>query len=111
MLYQDKNNKVFDIPDLKESIEKAKSKGLVKLTSEQVKAYDNKPEFGVWNGDGWDIDEVVKLEQKIYEALKYLGDTDFYYPRYLETGEPVPTDVVIKRQEYRTFLRENENVR
>ena len=52
-----------------------------------------------------------ELEQKRAEALKYLSDTDFYYPRYLETGEPVPTDVVIKRQEYRTFLRENENVR
>lgn len=47
------------------------------------------------------------LKQKRAEALKYLVDTDFYYPRYLETGEPVPTDVVIKRQEYRTLLRDN----
>ena len=58
-------------------------------------------------------EEIQKqeLQIKLDEALKYLGDTDFYYPRYLETGEPVPTDVVIKRQEYRAFLRENENVR
>lgn len=52
-----------------------------------------------------------ELQIKINEALKYLSDTDFYYPRYLETGEPVPTNVVIKRQEYREFLRENENVK
>lgn len=58
-------------------------------------------------------EEIQKqeLQIKLDEALRYLEDTDFYYPRYLETGEPVPTDVVIKRQEYRTFLRENENVR
>lgn len=48
------------------------------------------------------------LEQKKYEAKTYLSNTDFYYPRYLETGESVPSDVVLKRQEYRAFLRDNQ---
>ena len=47
------------------------------------------------------------LEQQILAARQYLAETDFYYPRYMETGEPVPTDVVLKRQEARTFIREN----
>lgn len=47
------------------------------------------------------------LEQQVSEARQYLAETDFYYPRYMETGEPVPTDVVLKRQEARTFIREN----
>lgn len=47
------------------------------------------------------------LFQKIEEYKKYLADTDYLYPRFLETGEPVPEDVVLKRKEARDFLRAN----
>lgn len=54
------------------------------------------------------VEEAIRLlEQQISEARQYLAETDFYYPRYMETGEPVPTDVVLKRQEARTFISEN----
>ena len=47
------------------------------------------------------------LAQQLAEAQAYLASTDFYYPRFLETGEPVPTDVVQKRIEAREFIRAN----
>ena len=47
------------------------------------------------------------LVQQLAEAQAYLERTDFYYPRFLETGEPVPTDVVQKRIEAREFIRAN----
>ena len=63
MLYQNKQNEVFNISDLRESIEKAEKQGLIKLTDKQIKAYDNKPEFGVWNGNEW-IKDVEKCEEQ-----------------------------------------------
>lgn len=47
------------------------------------------------------------LAQQLAEAQAYLERTDFYYPRFLETGEPVPEDVVQKRIEAREFIRAN----
>ncbi len=51
-----------------------------------------------------------ELQIKIQEAQQYLNNTDFYYPRFLETGEPVPEDVVLKRTEAREFIRLNKVV-
>lgn len=47
------------------------------------------------------------LAQQLAEAQTYLASTDFYYPRFLETGEPVPEDVVQKRIEARELIRAN----
>ena len=47
------------------------------------------------------------LVQQLAEAQAYLASTDFYYPRFLETGEPVPEDVVQKRIEARELIRTN----
>lgn len=47
------------------------------------------------------------LVQQLAEAQAYLERTDFYYPRFLETGEQVPEDVVQKRIEAREFIRAN----
>ena len=83
MLYQDKNNKVFDIPNLRESIEKAKSEGLIKLTSEQVKAYNSQPEFGVWNGNEWIKDEVESEKARIQQIeAKCNQAIEAIYPIY-----------------------------
>lgn len=47
------------------------------------------------------------LIKQLAEAQAYLERTDFYYPRFLETGEPVPEDVVQKRIEARELIRAN----
>lgn len=47
------------------------------------------------------------LVQQLAEAQAYLERTDFYYPRFLETGEPAPEDVVQKRIEARELIRAN----
>ena len=70
MKYQNKQNEVFNIPDLKESIEKAEKQGLIKLTEKQIKAYNNKPEFGVWNGSEW-IADVEKCEQQRIQQIEF----------------------------------------
>lgn len=54
--------------------------------------------------------ETMKLKEvsknEIHDLKKYLNDTDFYYVRQLETGKDVPVDVVSKRLDARTRLRE-----
>ena len=50
------------------------------------------------------------LEQQLAEAQAYLNNTDFYYPRFLETGESVPEEVVLKRTEAREFIKLNKVV-
>ena len=50
--------------------------------------------------------EQIRVQQ-LAEAQAYLARTDFYYPRFLETGEPVPEDVVQKRIEARELIRTN----
>ena len=51
-----------------------------------------------------------ELDQKLQEAQLYLNSTDFYYPRFLETGKSVPEEVVLKRTEAREFIRLNKVV-
>lgn len=48
------------------------------------------------------------LAQRINELQAYLNSTDFYYPRFLETGESVPEEVVLKRTEAREFIKLNK---
>lgn len=68
MKYQDNNNNIFNIPDLKEAIEYAEKNGLIKLTDKQLQAYENKPEFGKWNGNEW-IADNEKLEKARAENI------------------------------------------
>ena len=111
MLYQDKNNKVFDIPNLKESIEKAKSEGLIKLTSEQAKAYDKTPEFGVWNGNEWienkDDSEKARIQrieskcnqsiESIYPIYKQINITNLLTPYTEQDREVMKAFISSKR--------------
>lgn len=46
----------------------------------------------------------VVLVQQLAEAQAYLNSTDFYYARFLETGEAVPEEVVAKRVEARELI-------
>lgn len=61
MLYQNKENQIFQFTELDE-VNGFIPKDLIRLTDKQLKAYENKPEFGVWNGQGWDIDLASKKE-------------------------------------------------
>ena len=61
MLYQNKENEIYVFTELDEA------NGLIpnemtKLTDKQLKAYENKPDFGIWNGNSWDIDLASKEE-------------------------------------------------
>ena len=51
--------------------------------------------------------ENTKLSLLIKIYTEYLNNTDFYYPRFLETGESVPEEVVLKRTEAREYIRAN----
>lgn len=53
---------------------------------------------------------IQDLTRRIAEANDYLNSTDFYYPRFLETGKSVPEEVVLKRTEAREFIRLNKVV-
>ncbi|WP_066222527.1 hypothetical protein [Aliarcobacter cryaerophilus] len=61
MLFQ-KDNQIIEVDDLREAKEEAITLGFKQLTDKQLKAYNNKPEFGIWNGNSWDIDEILKKE-------------------------------------------------
>ena len=50
------------------------------------------------------------LVQQLAESQAYLNSTDFYYARFLETGEAVPEAVVLKRIEAREFIRANKSL-
>lgn len=67
MLYQDNNNNVKNILDLKECIQLAEKEGFKKLTESQLKAYNDKPLAGNWNGNEWIKDipecEEIRIEQ------------------------------------------------
>ena len=88
MLYQDKNNQVSFFTELDE-INGFIPNDMKKLSEAQLKAYSNKPEFGIWNGNSWDINEVVKLIYQINEAQQYLNKTDhkFYNGYKPKEGE------------------------
>lgn len=110
MLYQNKQNEIFDIPNLKESIEKAENQGLIKLTNKQLEAYSSKPELGSWNGNEWDIDEEAKLQNKIQESKTYLASTAWYVERLNDpsSGKAIPEEVLTKRAEAREEINRCE---
>lgn len=60
MLYQNKENQIFQFTEIDE-VNGFIPKDLIKLTDKQLKAYENKPEFGVWNGNEW-IADNEKIE-------------------------------------------------
>lgn len=92
--YKDINNEVYAYEEDGSQDDLIGDKVL--MTAEEVEAYINPPK----------TPEQILAEQRA-EALKYLADTDYLYTRFLEIGEPVPEDVVLKRKEARDFLRAN----
>lgn len=70
MLYQNKNNQVFQYTDLDE-INGFIPSEMTKLTDKQLKAYNNKPEFGIWNGNEWIADNEKIYKSRIQNINSY----------------------------------------
>ena len=111
MLYQNKQNEIFNISDLKESIEKAEQQGLIKLTNKQLEAYNNKPDFGVWNGNEWienkDETEKARIQQieskcnqaieSVYPIYKQINITNLLTPYTEDDRETMKSFIDSKR--------------
>lgn len=108
MLYQNNKNEIYYFTELDE-VNGFIPKEMTKLTDKQLKAYENKPEFGVWNGNEWDIDEEAKLAKQIAEAKQYLAKTDhkFYNGYKPKEGEDL-VEIERLRDEARDFIRANK---
>lgn len=70
MLYQNKENQIFQFTELDEK-NGFIPKDLIKLTEAQLKAYNDKPEFGVWNGNEWIADNEKIEESRIENINSY----------------------------------------
>lgn len=70
MLYQNKNNEIYYFTELDE-VNGFIPKEMTKLTDKQLKAYENKPEFGVWNGDEWIVDDEKIEEARVQNINSY----------------------------------------
>lgn len=53
-------------------------------------------------------EEEVK-EREINELQEYLNSTDWYAIRYADTGEPIPSDIKLKRSDARKRISELRN--
>lgn len=48
--------------------------------------------------------EEFKAERKIRQAQEYLNKTDWYIIRLMDTGQPVPQEVIESRQAARALI-------
>ena len=105
MLYQNQSNQVRQYTDI-DKINGFIPSDFKPLTDKQLKAYNNKPMFGIWNGNEWDIDEEAKLQSQIQESKTYLADTGWYIERLNDpsSGKAIPEEVLAKRAEARELI-------
>lgn len=104
MLYQNKDNIIRQYTDL-DKINGFIPNDFKQLTEVQLKAYNNKPEFGIWNGNEWiaNIDEIEKA--RIYSInLKADEIITKPYPIYKQLN----IDNLLNP--YTIEMRENKNM-
>lgn len=70
MLYQNKENQIFYFTEL-DVKNGFIPKEMKKLTEVQLKAYNNKPDFGVWNGNEWIADDEKIEEARVQNINSY----------------------------------------
>ena len=70
MIYQNKNNQIYEYTELDE-LNGFIPKEMTKLTNKQLKAYENKPELGVWNGNEWIADNEKIEEYRVQNINSY----------------------------------------
>lgn len=82
MLYQDKNNNVKQFSELDEQNGFIPS-DFKQLTDKQLEAYNNKPLFGVWNGNEW-IENKEEYEKARIQQIesKCNQSIEAVYPIY-----------------------------
>lgn len=100
MLYQNKNNELYYFTELDEK-NGFIPKDLNKLTDKQLKAYNNKPEFGVWNGNEW-IADNEKIEKSRVQNI------NSYTQSFITTKYPLEkqssTNLGIYSEEYKNEM-------
>ena len=79
MLYQNKENQIFYFTEL-DVKNGFIPKEMKKLTEVQLKAYNNKPDFGVWNGNEWIADDEKIEEARVQNINSYTQS--FIYLKY-----------------------------
>lgn len=79
MLYQNKENQIFYFTEL-DVKNGFIPKEMKKLTEVQLKAYNNKPDFGVWNGNEWIADDE-KIDKSRVQNINSYTQT-FIYSKY-----------------------------
>lgn len=95
-----------NIPDDAVEITKAEHTALLAGQAEGMRIVSDFNGFPVLAEQEPPTQEEI-LAKQVREYQDYLNKTDFYYPRFLETGEYVPEEVVLKRKEARDFIRAN----
>ena len=64
-----------------------------------------------WSGD-MDYEQIQPLDAEIENLKLDLATTDWYVVRFVETGKPIPEEVLAERQEKRDRINElQEQVR
>lgn len=79
MLYQNKNNEVMQFTEI-DKINGFIPKDFKQLTEAQIIAYQNKPFFGVWNGNEW-VKDDEKCEQERVDLINQKA-SDIIYSKY-----------------------------
>jgi hypothetical protein len=56
-----------------------------------------------------DITAEIEAQKVVDQALKFLSDTDWLVLLQVETGEPVPTEILQQRATARALIKENKD--
>lgn len=104
ILCQNENNKIYAYTELD------KKNGFIpkemkELTNKQLTAYENKPEFGIWNGNEW-IANIEEIEKARINSINLKADEIITkpYPIYKQLN----IDNLLNP--YTIEMRENKNM-
>ena len=100
MLYQNKNNEIYYFTELDEK-NGFVPKEVTKLTNKQLKAYENKPEFGDWNGNEWIADNKKIEEARIENINSY---TQTFITKKYPLEKQSSANLGIYGEEYKTEM-------
>lgn len=100
MLYQNKNNEIYYFTELDEK-NGFIPKDLKPLTETQLKAYNNKPEFGTWNGNEWIADSEKIEEARVQNINSY---TQSYITKKYPLEKQSSANLGIYGEEYKNEM-------
>lgn len=97
--FKNENNEIFAYDD--EQVKQGYGKDLIKLTDKQLKAYENKPEFGVWNGNEWVADNEKIENARIENINSY---TQSFITKKYPLEKQSSANLGIYGEEYKTEM-------